>query len=124
MPISYRIDKAKRRLYTHATGLITFDDLKQHMNTESGTPAASYAEIFDCTEAMTNMTAEEVRALALERQRIAQHQHAAPAAVVATNDVFYGMFRMFDALTENVRPLNVFRDIAEAEKWLDEIMGE
>jgi len=31
------------------------------------------------------------------------------------------MLRMFDMLTETIRPLRVFRDIRSAEQWLDSL---
>jgi hypothetical protein len=123
MPISYYIDETSQRIYTRAEGLVTFAELHAHMNAEESSPAASYSEIFDCSGATTNITSEQIRLLAAERQTIANRQPAAPVAVVATNNVFFGMLRMFDVLTEHVRPLRVFRNAQEAERWLDEITG-
>ena|SRR5438128_7474538 len=123
MPISYRIDEEKKRIYSRAEGVITFEDMHRHMKAEAGTPAASYGEIFDCTGATTTLTAIDVRALASERRSIAARQEPAPVAVVATTDVFFGMLRMFDMLTSQVRPLQVFRELAQAEEWLDSITG-
>ncbi len=121
MPISYRIDNINRRIYTRAEGLVTYEELFRHMNADVGPDAAAYYEIFDCTGATTNLSMEEVRKLALERQRIAQGQEPGPVAVVATTNVFFGMLRMFDVLTSTLRPIRIFRDINEAEKWLDTI---
>jgi hypothetical protein len=121
MAISFHIDTVNKRIYSKAVGLVTFEDLLNHMQAEIGPEAASYPEIFDCTGATTNLTVEQVRKLAEERGKIAQSQPAGPAAVVATNDLFFGMLRMFDMLTETVRPLRVFRDVKAAEQWLDAI---
>jgi len=122
MAISFHIDKVNKRIYSKAIGLITFDDLLDHLRAEIGSEEASYAEIFDCSGATTNLTVEQVRQLAEERRTIARGQVAAgPAAVVATNDLFFGMFRVFDMLTETVRPLRVFRDMDSAEAWLDSV---
>ena len=122
MPISFRIDDTAKRIYTVAEGVITYEDLLGHMNSDVPPGVAVYAEIFDCTEATTDLTADKVRKLATERERIAASRAASgPVAVVATNDLFFGMLRMFDILTSQVRPIQVFRDIREAEKWLDSI---
>jgi hypothetical protein len=121
MPISYQIDETRRRIYTRAEGMVTYGDLYAHMNAEEGSDAAAYCEIFDCTGATTNLTAGDVRALASERKAVARRRKAAPVAVVATTDLFFGLFRMFDMLTESVRPIHVFRSVKEAENWLDEI---
>jgi hypothetical protein len=121
MPISYRIDETRRRIYTRAEGVVTYAELRAHMNAEAGEPAASYSELFDCSGATTDVTPEDVRRLAWERQEVARRQPPGPVAVVATDDLFFGMLRMYDMLTERVRPLRVFRHRQEAEQWLDDI---
>ena len=121
MPISFIIDHDKRRIYSRASGLVTYDDLDAHMNADVGPSVAAYSEVFDATGATTNLTAADVRLLATNRERIAVKQSPAPVAVVAPNDLFFGMFRIFDVLTEEVRPIRVFRRPDEAEQWLDSL---
>ena len=94
------------------------------MNADVEPEVVYYSEIFDCTDATTNLTVEQVRKLSDERRRIAQSQPAGPVAVVAANDLFFGMFRMFDMLTETIRPIRVFREIKAAEQWLDSVDSE
>jgi hypothetical protein len=124
MPISYTIDHEKKRIYTRATGVVTFDELLAHMRAESGQPAASYSEIFDCTDATTNINSADVRVLVDHRKRIAEVQEPGPVAIVATNDLFFGMFRVFDMLTDEVRPIRVFRSVDQAGEWLDSLEQE
>jgi hypothetical protein len=121
MAISFHIDTVNKRIYSKAEGLITFEDLFNHIGAEVGPEVARYSEIFDCSGATTNLTVEHVRRLAEERRKIGESQPGGPTAVVATNDLFFGMLRMFDMLTETVRPLRVFRDMKAAEAWLDAI---
>lgn len=121
MPISYTIDHKKKRIYSRATDIVTFDDLLSHMRAESGEPAAGYPEIFDCTGATTNINAADIRVLVEHRRKIAERQEPGPVAVVASTDLFFGMFRMFDMMTEDIRPIRVFRSIAAAEEWLDSL---
>jgi hypothetical protein len=124
MPVSYTIDHERKRIYARATGVVTFDELLAHMRAEAGTPAASYPEIFDCTDSTTNIDSADVRVLVGHRKRIAEVQEPAAAAIVATNDLFFGMFRVFDTLTDEVRPIRVFRSVDEAGKWLDSLEQE
>ena len=121
MAINFHIDKVNKRIFSKAVGLITFESLLAHLKAEIEPEAVTYSEIFDCTDATTNLTVDQVRKLAEERRRIAQSQPAGPVAVVATNDLFFGMFRMFDMLTETIRPIRVFRDVKAAEEWLDTV---
>ena len=122
MPIRLQIDEARRRLYTRAEGLVTYAEMCAHVNTELSAEAATYGELVDCTGATTNVTGDEIRQLARERQRVDEQQRRpGPVAIVATDNVFFGMLRMFDMLTDRVRPIRVFRDAREAMQWLDEV---
>ena len=122
MPISYRIDEARRRLYTRAEGLVTYAEMRAHVNTDLSAEAATYGELIDCSNATTNVTGAEIRQLAMERKKMdARQRRPGPVAVVATDSVFFGMLRMYDALTESIRSMQVFRDVQKAERWLDSV---
>lgn len=120
MPIRFRIDHTRRRLYTRAEGLVTFADMRAHVNAELSAEEATFGELIDCSNAATNVTGAEIRQLAAERKKVDERQRRpGPVAVVATNDLFYGMLRMYDALTERIRPIRIFRSVREAERWLE-----
>jgi hypothetical protein len=122
MPIRLHIDDTRRRLCTRAEGLVTFAEMRDHVRTELSQEAAAYSELIDCTGATTNVTGDEIRQLAKERQTVDEQQRRPGAvAIVATDNVFFGMLRMFDMLTDRVRPIRVFRNVREARQWLDDI---
>jgi len=121
MPIRYRIDDARRRIYTRAEGVVNYEELRTHMYAEAGERAASYAELLDCSAATTNVTPDEVQKLASARRAIAKSQPPGALAVVAADTEFSNMLRMYYRLTNQVRPLRVFSDEREAERWLDEM---
>jgi hypothetical protein len=121
MPISYTIDHNKKRIFTRAAGIVTFEELLAHMRAEPGQSAASYPEIFDCTDATTDINSADVRVLVDHRKKIAEVQEPGAVAIVATNDLFFGMFRVFDMLTDDVRPIRVFRSPEQAGEWLDSL---
>lgn len=121
MPVSYSINHEKKRIYTRATGSISYIDLREHMRSEFGRDAAKYPEIFDCTDATADLDADDMRMLVKERSQIAQVQDAAPVAIVAPTDIFYDLFRIFNSLTSSIRPMAVFRETGEAERWLDQV---
>lgn len=120
MPVSYFIDHEKKRLYTKATGSVTYIDLREHMHSEFGRTTAAYSELFDCTGATADLDADDMRTLVKERSQIAQVQNAAPVAIVAPADKFYDLFKIFNSLTSSIRPIAIFRDTAAAEQWLDQ----
>ena len=121
MPISYHIDETRKLIYTRCEGMVTYAELRAHMNAEEDSPAASYSEIFDCADAVTNITPLDIRSLVAERQKVAERRKPSPVAVIATNNMFFGLLRMFDMMTEDIRPLRVFRNKEEAEQWLAEL---
>lgn len=123
MPISYTIDEAGKRIFTRCEGVVTYAELRAHMNAEIDITAASYCEIFDCADAVTNITPLDIRELVGERKKVARLRPPAPVAVVTANDKFFALFRMFDMLTEDIRPMRVFRTRDEAEAWLEVISG-
>jgi hypothetical protein len=120
MPVRYRIDEARQRIYTRAEGVVSYEELRTHIYSEAGELAASYGELFDCSGATINITSEEIQRLASARRAIGQRQPPGPLAVVATDPSFIAMLRRYYRLTEQVRPLRVFGDVREAESWLKE----
>lgn len=121
MAFSLQVDNEKKRLYSRAIGRVTYEDLRQHMNTDVGPIVASYPEICDCSDVTTDLNTGQVRMLAAMRAQIAATQTAPPVAIIATTNVFFGMMRMFDTLTSQVRPIKVFRDVRSAEDWIDSL---
>ncbi len=121
MPIYYEIDNARKRIYSRCEGVITYEDLRAHMNAEEGSPTASYSEILDCTDATTNISKNQIVGLAAEREEVAIRQKPGPVAIVAGDNNFFDKFLLFDSMTEQIRPIQIFRHAAAAERWLDEI---
>jgi len=121
MPIYYKIDDSRRRIYTRCEGIVTYEELRAHMNSEPGSKAASYSEIFDCSNAVTSISDNEIVGLAAEREEVAMKQKPAPVAIVAIDDDFFNKLQLFDSLTEQIRPMQLFRYSEPAERWLDEI---
>jgi hypothetical protein len=91
------------------------------MNADIGAEAVSYGEIFDCSGAVTTATDNEIVGLAAEREEVALKQKPGPVAIVATDDNFFKKLQMLDSMTEQIRPMQLFRYKAPAERWLDEI---
>jgi hypothetical protein len=120
MPLTFQIDEAKRRLYSRAEGVVTYEDLRNHMNRPE--PLLNYSELLDATDAAPNMSMQKIRDLADElRQRSSVHGPPGPIAFIAERPVMFGMLRMYDSLTNDIRPIHVFRKIEDAENWLDTV---
>src|ERR1700681_2366845 len=100
MPIEYVIDKIHQRVLAHADGLVTFEDLSQHLDAEERDRALELPELFDARGATTDVTAEEVRRLVQRAADRLGRIPLGPTAIVATDDVVFGMARMYAILAE------------------------
>jgi hypothetical protein len=124
MGITYVVDHARRRVLTRAEGLLTFADLAAHAEAEIRDRPASYQELFDATGATTDLTAEQVQTMVQRVNQACQKEPAGDVAIVATEPVMFGLARMYSILCEQTGPpVEVFRSVADAERWLDSRRG-
>jgi hypothetical protein len=123
MPITYTLDRERKRMHTRAEGLLTLADLQEHLDVEGHDRAEGYPELFDARGASTDITPDDVRVL-VERARRwqAEGRIVGPTAIVADNDVVFGMARMYAILCEFVEaPVEVFREVGPALAWLERV---
>lgn len=120
MAIQFTYDPKRGILFTEATGLVSFEDIEKHIDQEKVAGALAYPEIFDASNASTNITPHQIRLLVKRIQKELTTGRFGPTAVVAVDDVFFGMARMFEILMEvNNGPLvAVFRKFDEALGWI------
>jgi hypothetical protein len=60
MPLTYIIDRVQQRMITHADGLITFDDVSNHLDAEERDRGLDLPELIDATNATTDLTSDQV----------------------------------------------------------------
>jgi SpoIIAA-like len=123
VPLTYRIDVARRLVVSLATGRLTDADLQQHQQQLQQDPAfaPSLCQLVDWT-GVTDLavTTEGLR----QRVRQSIFHPGAPRAMVVSSPVQYGMARMIQTLQEfQGGTIRVFRDRAAAQAWLDEACG-
>ena len=122
MPIRYIIDRINQRILTHADGLVTFEDISQHLDAEERDRGLELPELFDARGATTNVTTQQVRTLVSRAAALLRRIRLGPTAIVATDDVVFGMARMYAILTEDAGArVEVFRDVESANRWLQEV---
>jgi hypothetical protein len=120
MPIVMRFDPIANRLLTTASGEVTFADLLEHLAAEGREGHLGAAELFDARQATTNLTSAEVRQLVEQMRRKAAAGTLGPTALVTTNDVAFGMARMYSLMSDTFdQRFTVFRSLTEAERWLN-----
>jgi len=120
MPIQYVRDPARGWLFTTAYGLVTFLEINEHLDVEEHSRDLGQPELVDARTATTNLTADQIRRLAQRAADTASRIPLGPTAIVTTNDVVFGMARMYSAFAERARArVEVFRDMDAADVWLE-----
>ena len=119
MSITYSVDSGSGQLLTRADGVVTFQDIDAHLDLEQRNRDLHRAELIDARGATTNVTALQVRLLVQRAASMLRVVDVGPTAIVTTNDVVYGMARMYSILAENLGVnAEVFRDMQAANVWL------
>ncbi len=116
MPISYRIDKSLRMVFTTAQGVLTGQDILTHLPRLREDPDfdPSYDQLVDFRDVI------EIPIPRGEMETISMHHvFNGRGAVVAEKDIGFGMMRMYEVLSKfEPDQFKVFRDMAEARRWL------
>lgn len=119
MAITYSIDPHTGRMLTHVDGAVTFHDINGHLDVEQRNRDLHRAELIDARGAVSEVTVDQVRRLVQRATEMLRVVEVGPTAIVTSNDVAFGMARMYALLAERAGiDAEVFRDIASATTWL------
>jgi hypothetical protein len=120
MPILYKIDSAQQRVFTTVTGIITAIDIIGHFEVARREGFLPYAEFID-TSSITSPTLSvgEIGKAAMAVLKLRRQEKFGARAILVANDTIFGLARIFTTLTSSYIPMEVFRDQAKAETWLD-----
>ncbi|MGD9611902.1 MAG: hypothetical protein AB7V22_03285 [Kiritimatiellia bacterium] len=131
MPISYQADPGKRRIVAEASGAIGQQDLFAYQKDVGTRPEwAGLDEIFDVShvDSLLDIHIDNLKALAQYAAGMDRPEQPTKFAIVAPQDLYFGLGRMYESLRESVphatRQVAAFRTRAEAERWLDEPADE
>ena len=121
MPVTYRIDVARRLIRTSCTSPLTFAEVIAHFHTLSTDPICSgYLDVLlDVSAADELPASNQLGAVTAELGAIRQKVQFGFCAIVAARDAMFGMMRMFEVFAgPYFRKIRVFRDLPTAEAWL------
>lgn len=127
MPIDYSIDSARRLVIARGFGVFTPEAVFAYQREVWSRPdVAGFNELVDMTDVETAVeaTSDKIQELAeLAASMDAGSPRATKMAIVAPQDLLFGLGRMFDAYRNADRRSNkevrVFRTIAEAMRFLN-----
>jgi hypothetical protein len=123
MPVTVTVDHDQRRVLVRGSDVVTYADVERHLQIAALDGGIKYSALIDFRECTTNVSADEVRSLAHRILGHWPHSDRGPAAIAAGGLVMYGMARLFATLSDVAAdgagpPIEVFRDIHDAERWL------
>ena len=124
MPISYRILPEKNLVMTRAHGVLREDELLAHKRTLLADPEfrPGMRELSDVRDVeKLDVSPAGIRSFVIQDEADAPKLEGYRLAIVASEDLVYGMARMYEMQAETLPPsVRVFRDLAEAEAWIEE----
>ena len=131
MPISYHAEPAKHRIVAEASGAIGQQDLFAYQKDVGARPEwAGYDELFDVSHvaSLLDIRIDNLKALADLAASMDQPGLPSKFAIVAPQDLYFGLGRMYESLRESAphssRRIAAFRSRAEAERWLETPVDE
>lgn len=107
-----------------AEGAITYSEVLAHLDEERRDDGLSFNELIDAIQATVVFGTAEVRLIIDRLRELGSRDILGPTAVVVGNDVSFGMLRMLGVLVNDVCDIQPFRNLADAERWLDVYDGD
>ncbi len=120
MPISYTIDSDQGVVYALVEGTFTLEEMLSTIGKVVQDPKfrKGFAVLSDHRSIVSPATTNQVQSL-VRHARQFEILAGTKWAIVTTNDLSFGMMRMFSALAETIpMRIEVFRDYDEALAWL------
>ena len=119
MPVHWTISHPQRLVVAVAKEPVTVADIEQYFAGVTADGGMAYAKIFEITESPMALSEENLQALGQRVIFYAQHGQIGPLAIVAASDESYAQAEIFARAAAVRRPLEIFRELHAARKWLD-----
>ena len=122
MPVTWTVSPSIRLVVAVCKGKVSPQDMNAYLDAVVVAGAMPYRKIFDLGQATLDYSDEDMMALGARIQAYAQHggQPMGPLAIVAGTDKAQEQARLFTALGEAKRPIQIFGEQHLARRWLDE----
>lgn len=119
MPITYERDDRRHRIIVTLEGTFDVDEIVATLDRQASEGTWHHTRLYDLRALREAPTSPQIKALLGHvRERTRVHGLRGPVAVVTDHLAVYGMVRMYMSLGENDGTVEVFRDIAAADRWL------
>ncbi len=119
MPASYMLDRTRHQVRTTVTGSISVGDILGHFEAMRREGTLGYAELIDVREVVPPfLSASDIMKAAKSVRDSLTQQRFGSRAVVVSDDLMFGLARIFTIILSDHFPIEVFRHLKEAEEWL------
>jgi hypothetical protein len=119
MPVHWTISHPSRLVIAIAKDEVKVEDIEKYFAGVTADGAMSYRKIFEIGAAMA-ISDDMLKGLGQRVMLYAQHGQLGPIAIVAGSDASYAQARLFASSAKASRPLQIFREMHAARRWLDE----
>lgn len=119
MPVHWTISHPSRLVVAVAKDDVTAADIEQYFAGVTAEGGMSYRKIFEITHTPKALNEDNLKALGQRVVYYAQHGQVGPVAIVAASEESYAQAQIFAAAASVSRPLEIFRELHTARRWLD-----
>jgi hypothetical protein len=120
MPVHWTISHPARLVIAIAKDEVKVGDIEQYFAGVTAGGAMSYRKIFEIGAASLALSDDMLRGLGQRVMLYAQHGQIGPLAIVAGSDASYAQAQIFAGSATASRPLQIFREMHAARRWLDD----
>jgi hypothetical protein len=120
MPVHWTISHSSRLVVAVAKDDVKIEDIEQYFAGVTAEGAMAYRKIFEIAALPLAVSDQQLRMLGQRIMLYAQHGQVGPLALVASSDDCYAQARTFAEAARARRPLQIFRELHIARRWLDE----
>jgi hypothetical protein len=120
MPVHWTISHPSRLVVAVAKDEVKAEDIEQYFAGVTADGAMAYRKIFEIAASPMALSDQQLQMLGQRIMLYAQHGQVGPLALVASSDDSYAQARTFAEAARARRPLQIFRELHIARRWLDE----
>lgn len=120
MPVHWTISHSARLVVAVTKDEVRVEDIEKYFTGVTAEGGMAYRKIFEITATPMALSEENLQALGQRVVLYAQHGQVGPLAIVASSEESYLQAQAFAAAAKARRPLQIFRELHTARRWLDE----
>lgn len=120
MPITCCPDCAARILRSRGTGIVSADEIVDHLKAKEQRHVLACPELFDARDARFDLSIPDLHRIVDEMRRVMAGAKPGPIAVVTNSNFIRGLARACASVSVRDNPaFEIFDDVKNARNWLD-----